>query len=104
MAYIKALSACPLNWNDNPRYERSVIDAGVNCCYHPLYEIENGITTLSYDPEEKGKKIPVAEFFKMMGRTKHLIKPNFEEIMEDVQREVDRRWERLKARAESPVL
>ena len=104
MAYIKALSACPLNWNDNPRYERSVIDAGVNCCYHPLYEIENGITTLSYDPEEKGKKIPVAEFFKMMGRTKHLTKPNFEEIMEDVQREVDRRWERLKARAESPVL
>ena len=45
MAYIKALSACPLNWNDNPRYERSVIDAGVNCCYHPLYEIEDGITT-----------------------------------------------------------
>ncbi|MFQ9797984.1 MAG: hypothetical protein ACLR23_02675 [Clostridia bacterium] len=24
---LKALSACPLNWNDNPRYERSVIDA-----------------------------------------------------------------------------
>ena len=30
-AYIKALSACPLNWNDKPNLERSVISAAVDC-------------------------------------------------------------------------
>ena len=32
-AYIKALSACPLNWNDKPNLERSVIAAAVDCCF-----------------------------------------------------------------------
>ncbi len=57
-AYVKALSACPLNWNDNPATERRVIEAGVNCCYFPLFEIERGKTTLSFDPDAAGKKIP----------------------------------------------
>ena len=54
-AYVKALSACPLNWNDAPNTERSVIAAAVDCCYFPLYEVEQGITGLSYNPE-KAKK------------------------------------------------
>lgn len=104
LAYIKALSACPLNWNDNPRYERSVIDAAVKCCYHPLYEIERGITQITYDPEERGDKIPVADWFKMMGRTKHLLLDEFGDILSAVQNEVDLRWERLKARDKSDIL
>ena len=104
LAYIKALSACPLNWNDNPRYERSVIDAAVKCCYHPLYEIEKGITQITYDPEERGDKIPVADWFKMMGRTKHLLLDEFSDILSAVQNEVDLRWERLKVRDKSDIL
>lgn len=104
LAYIKALSACPLNWNDNPRYERSVIDAAVKCCYHPLYEIERGITQITYDPEERGDKIPVADWFKMMGRTKHLLLDDFSDILSAVQNEVDLRWKRLKARDKSDIL
>ena len=42
-AYVKAISACPLNWNDKPATERRVIEAAVNCCYFPLYEIEISI-------------------------------------------------------------
>lgn len=104
LAFLKALSACPLNWADDPRYERSVIAAGVNSCYHPLYEVEEGITTLNYDPEEKGKKISLGEFYKQMGRTKHLLKPEYADMLADMQREIDRRWDRVKARSESPVL
>ena len=102
MAYVKALSACPLNWGDKPNTERKVIQAGVDCCYFPLYEIEQGITQLSYDP--KDKKIPVLDWFKLMGRTKHLAKEQYAEIVEDVQSEIDRRWLRLKARAEHELL
>ncbi|TCK86751.1 pyruvate ferredoxin oxidoreductase alpha subunit [Natranaerovirga hydrolytica] len=105
LAFLKAISACPLNWGDNPRYERSVIEAAVDSCYHPLFEMEQGITTITYNPEGKDKKIAVEEFFKMMGRTKHLTKKEeYKEIMDQIQTEIDRRWERLKAMNDSPVL
>ena len=103
-AYIKALSACPLNWNDAPNKERNVIAAAVDSCYFPLFEIEQGITTLNYNPEKSNKKIPVLDWFTMMGRTKHLVKEDYRSVVEDIQAEVDRRWERLKARAEHPLL
>lgn len=104
MAYLRALSACPLNWNDKPNTERKVIGAAVDACYFPLYEIEHGITSLSYNPEEKGKKLPVIDWLKMMGRTKHLVKEEYQEIVGSIQEEIDRRWERLKARDENPLL
>lgn len=104
LAYLKAISACPLNWNDNPRYERSVIDAAVKCCYHPLYEVEESVTRLNYDPDAKGERIAVGDWFKMMGRTKHLTLDKYSHILEKVQNDVDRRWERLKAMSESKIL
>lgn len=103
-AYVKCLSACPLNWSDPPNTERSVIAAAVDCCYFPLYEIEQGITSLSYDPEKNNKKIPVSDWFAMMGRTKHLSNEKYREITEKIQAETDRRYARLKARAENPLL
>ena len=103
-AYIKALSACPLNWSDSPDKERSVIAAAVDCCYFPLYEIENGITSLNYDPEKAGKKIPVTDWFSMMGRTRHLTKDTYREITDKIQAETDRRFAKLRARSENPLL
>lgn len=104
VAYLKALSACPLNWNDNPATERAVIEAAVDCCYFPLYEVEQGKTRLSYDPERTGKKRPVLDWLTMMGRTRHLAKVEYAEIVAGLQEEIDRRYIRLKAKAEHPVL
>lgn len=103
-AYIKCLSSCPLNWGDPPNTERKVIAAAVNSCYFPLYEVEQGCTALSYDPEKKNKKIPVADWLKMMGRTKHLCREEYQTVREKIQHEVDRRWTRLKAQSENPIL
>jgi len=64
----------------------------------------HGKTTITYHPEEKGKKVPVTEWLKLMGKTKHLLKPDFKEVVERLQKEVDRRWERLKAMHEHPLL
>lgn len=104
MVYLKALSACPLNWGDRPNLERSVIAAGVDCCYFPLYEIEQGVTTINYDPEARSKKIDVVDWLSMMGRTKHLKKEQYAGVVDGIQQEIDRRWERLKARAASELL
>lgn len=104
VAYVKALSACPLNWNDKPNTEREVIAAAVDSCYFPLYEVELGKTKLSYDPEKSGKKIPVLDWLTRMGRTKHLKKEEYAAVVKELQDEVDRRFTRLKEKAENPYL
>lgn len=104
VAYVKALSACPLNWNDKPDTERRVIGAAVDSCFFPLYEVEQGKTKLSYNPEKSNKKIPVIDWLSMMGRTKHLKKDEYKDIVDELQMEVDRRFMRLKEKSENPYL
>lgn len=99
LAYLRTLSACPLNWGDQPNLEKKVIEAGVNSCYFPLYEIENGKYRITYDPQKTNKKIPIIDWFEMMQRTKHLCKPQYKDIVQLAQEEVDRRFETLKKRA-----
>ena len=103
-AYVKCLSACPLNWGDQPNTERKVIAAAVDSCYFPLYEVEQGITRLSYDPEQTGKKRPVTDWLAMMGRTRHLCAEEYAQVTRQIQTETDRRWKRLKILAEHPDL
>ncbi len=101
MAYIKALSACPLNWNDNPATERAVIEAAVNCGYFPLYEVENGITKLNYNHENSNKKMTVKQWLSMMGRTRHLVKGEYSSVVEEIQKEIDERFRKLKEKSVS---
>lgn len=104
-AFVKALSVCPLNWGMGEHVGPSAIEAAVDACMHPLIEIERGKTTISYDPEKRNKKIPVTEAFKKMGTAfSHLAKPDYAPLAAEVQAEVDRRWERLKALAASELL
>nr|MBO2476562.1 pyruvate synthase [Bacillota bacterium] len=104
LAYGKVLIACPLNWRSEERLGTAIVEAAVNCCFFPLYEIERGITTITYNPEEKGKRIPVSEWLKLMGKTRHLLRPENKDLLEEFEREVERRWQRLKARHEHPLL
>jgi pyruvate ferredoxin oxidoreductase alpha subunit len=76
----------------------------VDSCFFPLYEVERGITTINYDPEEKGKKVPVTEWLKQMGKTKHMLKPDCKPELDRFQAEVDRRWVRLKELHKNPLL
>ncbi len=97
-AFIKTLSVCPLNWGMGEHVGPSAIAAAVDACLHPLYEIVSGVTHITYDPEARGKKIPVTQAFAKMGTAfSHVCAPEFAELANDVQQEVDRRWARLKA-------
>lgn len=95
-AYIKALSACPLNWGDVPATERQNIETAVNSCFFPLYEIENNHLSITYNPEKSNRKCHISEWFGYMRRTKHLLKDEYKETLESIQRDVDERWEMLK--------
>ena len=43
---------------------QEIVDAAVNSCFFPLYEVEKGVTTITYNPEEKKKRIEVSEWLK----------------------------------------
>ena len=100
----KVLSICPLGWRTVEKNSVDIIQKAVDSCFFPLYEVSSGITNITYNPEEKGNKIPTLEWLKTMGKTRHLTRPENAHIVERFQVEVDRRWERLKAMHANPLL
>ncbi len=104
-AFGKLFSACPLNWGSAPEKGNEVIDKIVKSCIHPLYEIENGITTLNYDPTKTNAKLPVTDALTAMGSMfAHICSPKNVAIAEAIQTETDRRFNRIKALSENPDL
>lgn len=104
MVYGKILIACPPNWKSADDMGEVIVGAAVDCCFFPLYEVEHGITNITYDPEEKGKRIEVGKWLGHMGKTKHLTKPEHAGYLNMFAEEVERRWRRLKAKHENPYL
>jgi pyruvate ferredoxin oxidoreductase alpha subunit len=104
LVYGKILSFCPLNWRTADDAAQPVLQAAIDSCFFPLYEVEHGHTTLTYDPEASGRRRPVGDWLKLMGKTKHLLSPANAPVLEGIQGEVDRRWSRIKAMHEHPLL
>jgi pyruvate ferredoxin oxidoreductase alpha subunit len=102
--YGKFLSACPLSWRYEEKLGTGVVRAAVDSCFFPVYEVENGKTAITYDPEDRGKRIPLTQWLGMMSRTSHLLKPEYAETLQSLEKEVERRWRRLKAMHEHPLL
>jgi pyruvate ferredoxin oxidoreductase alpha subunit len=104
LVYGKVLAFCPLNWRTEDDAGTAVTQAAVDSCFFPLYEVERGKTSLTYNPEAVGRRIEMKEYLGMMGKTKHLLKEENRAMLEQSQAEVERRWERLKAMHDHPLL
>lgn len=104
LVYGKILITCPLNWLSDEKDGTTIIGNAVDCCFFPLYEVERGVTNITYNPEEKNKRIPLSDWLKLMGKTRHMLKPEYEQTYKEFEGEIERRWSRLKARHESPYL
>ncbi|WP_394136919.1 thiamine pyrophosphate-dependent enzyme [Cytobacillus oceanisediminis] len=102
--YGKILITCPLNWKSEERYGEKILEAAVNSCFFPLYEVEEGITTITYNPEEKNKRVQLPEWLKYMGKTKHLLKDENKMLLRELEEEIEYRWQRIKAKHEHPSL
>lgn len=91
-AFLNVLAPCPRGWRyDTPKL-LEISKLAVDTCVWPLYEVVNGEWKLTYKPKEK---LPVEEWLKPQGRFKHLFEKQNAHLIEDLQREVDVRWERL---------
>ena len=89
-AFLNLLTPCPRGWRYETEDIMKICKLAVETCYWPLFEVDHGKWTLSYEPK---KKLPIEDFLKPQGRFKHLFKPGNESLLEEFQAEVDRRWE-----------
>jgi len=92
--FINILSPCPRGWRYPPDQTIQIARLAADTCVWPLYEIEDGKLTINYRPKEKK---PVREWLKSQGRFRHLFTPQNEHLIEEIQQDVDRKWEELLA-------
>jgi len=104
LVYGKIMSFCPVGWRTPNSVAQSVMQAALDCCFFPLYEVEKGQTTITYDPDILGTRLPIKSWLKRMGKSKHLLSPKNAPILKSFEAEVERRWKRLKAMHECEEL
>jgi pyruvate ferredoxin oxidoreductase beta subunit len=90
--FMNIISSCNRGWRSKTDDAITMCRLAVDTCYWPLYEIENGVTKITFKPKEKKA---VEEFLKPQGRFKHLFKPDNEWMLKKIQEDIDRDWERL---------
>jgi len=91
-AFMNVLSSCNRGWRHGTDETIELTQLAVDTCYWPLYEVEDGEWRLTYKPKEK---LPVIRWLERQGRFRHLFRPENEHMIDELQAEVDRRWERL---------
>ena len=93
-AFLNVLAPCPRGWGYPTDMLMQINKLAVETCYWPLYEVVDGVYHITYKP---AKKLPVEEFLKPQKRFKHMFKPGNEWMIEEFQKEVDKRWNELLA-------
>ena len=91
-SFINVLSPCPLGWRYEPEETIQMARMAVETCFWPLYEVENSTYRINYRPKEK---VPLRQWMSTQGRFRHLTAPENSHLVDDNQRQVDEKWERL---------
>jgi len=98
-AFLHALAPCPRGWRYDTSKTIEIARLAVDTCAFPLWEAVDGEYTLSAPSKvialRPDRKKPIVEYLKAQGRFRHLFTPEFEHIIDDVQKVIDERWRRL---------
>ena len=94
-AFINVLSPCVPGWKYSAEKTMFYNDLAVKTCFWPLFEVDHGEWKLNRKPKTI---IPVEEWLKGQGRFRHLFVPKNRYMIDNLQAEVDAKWEQLKAR------
>ena len=90
--FLNVMTPCPRGWGYPTDMLMQINKLAVDTCYWPLYEVIDGKYKINYKP---AKKLPIEEFLKPQKRFKHMFKPGNEWMIEEFQKEVDKRWQEL---------
>lgn len=98
-AFMHVFTPCPRGWRYDTSKTVEIARLGVETCIFPLWETINGEYSLSpqskilaLKPERRKK---VTEYLKMQRRFRHLFRPRFKHVIDEIQQVVDKRWNRL---------
>jgi pyruvate ferredoxin oxidoreductase beta subunit len=92
-AFLNVLSPCPTGWYYETDDTVKIAREAVNCCIWPLYEVIDGKYHLSFNPKQK--KTPVIDWLKTQKRFDHLFKPGNKHLIDEIQNNIDKKWEKL---------
>ncbi len=91
-AFINVLQPCHRGWRCKPEDSIEMATQAVATRWWPLYEVDHGQWKINHKPK---KNLPVADWFKIQGRFKHLVEAEHEEILVWHQQQVDKTWTAL---------
>ena len=94
-AFLDVLTDCPVGWGHEPRLGPRLVDAAVESCFWPLYEVVDGRYRLTHVPE---RTVPVEEWLRPQERFRHLFEGDNAAVLEEIQRRVERDWAELQDR------
>jgi len=96
-AFLNVLAPCPRGWRYETADLMNICKLAVDTCFWPAFEVEDGKWKLTYKPKNK---LPIEDFLRPQGRFKHLFKKDNEYLIDELQKEIDKRWETLLKKCE----
>ena len=93
--FLNILAPCPRGWRYPSEDLMTICKLAVDTCIWPLYEVEEGVWKLTYEPKTK---LPVEDYLKKQGRFRHMFAKGAEWMVEEFQNHVDAKWEKLLAK------
>ena len=97
-AFLNVLTNCPVGWGHEPRLALEILNAAVDSCYWPLYEVVDGRYRLTHRPETV---VPVEEWLRPQKRFAHLFTEKGLAVRRQIQQQVDEDWAALVAVCEA---
>jgi pyruvate ferredoxin oxidoreductase beta subunit len=91
-AFLNVLTACPVGWGYEPRQSLDILNAAVDTCFWPLYEVVDGQYRLTYEPDAIR---PIEDWLAGQTRFAHLLRPEARGAVHAIQEQVDDEWSAL---------
>jgi pyruvate ferredoxin oxidoreductase beta subunit len=100
-AFLNVLTNCPVGWGHEPRDALTILNAAVDSCFWPLYEVVGGRYRLTYVPE---RIVPVERWLRPQKRFAHLFTAEGRSVRREIQRQVDAEWAALLRRCDDGLV
>ena len=91
-AFINVLAPCVPGWKISTEQTMHYNKLAVDTNFWPLFEVDNGEWKLNKKPKAR---LPIEEWLKGQGRFRHLFVPKNRYMIDELQNEIDTRWEEL---------
>ncbi|MBI4233770.1 MAG: pyruvate ferredoxin oxidoreductase [Chloroflexi bacterium] len=97
-SFINVLAPCTRGWRYEPQDTMRISKLATETCVWPLFEVDQGKWKLNYRPPVKK---PITEWLGSQGRFAHLLRPENQGLVREIQERVDQEWAAILARTGS---